>query len=200
MNITDVVIIVILLIGFGSGIARGFVRGLLGLVALVAGIMIASGNYERLADSALSFMPGDSGPEVLSFVAIFLVVVLMVGLLARIVSRALKQASLGWLDRLAGAVLGAVIAAVVLGVILLVAAMAGLEEQELLAESRMAPRVIGVTDIVVSLLPQDVRRKIDAHYGKLRSQWESVKRERALLVVAPGDPFAEPDRPRRALT
>ena len=66
MNITDVVIIVILLIGLGSGFARGFVRGLLGLVALVAGIMIAAGNYERLADSVLSFIPGDSGPEILS--------------------------------------------------------------------------------------------------------------------------------------
>jgi membrane protein required for colicin V production len=199
MNVTDVVIIVVLLIGLGSGLARGFVRGLLGLVALVAGIMIASGNYERLADAAFSFVPGDSGPEILGFVVIFLVVVLLVGLLARIISKALRHASLGWLDRLAGAVLGGVIAAVVLGVILLIAAMAGLEEQKLLTESRMAPRVIGVTDIVVSMLPKDVRRKIDSYYGKLRSQWETAKKERALLVFHPEPLSGEPDWPPQTL-
>ena len=185
MNVTDVVIIVILLIGFFSGIGRGFVRGLLGLVALVVGIMIASGNYQRLADSVLSFMPGDKGPEILSFVVIFLVVVLLVGLLGRIVSRALRHVSLGWLDHLAGAILGVVVASVIVSVLLLVAAMAGLEGQKLLVESRMAPRVIGVTDVVVSVLPADVRERIEEHYGKLRLQWQTVRQERARLVEAP---------------
>jgi membrane protein required for colicin V production len=182
MNVTDVVIIVVLLIGFFSGIGRGFVRGIFGLVALVVGLMIASGNYQRLADAALRFMPGENGPEILGFVVIFLVVVLLVGLIGRIISRALRHVSLGWLDRLAGAVLGLVVASVILSVILLLAAMAGLEDQKLLAESRMAPKVIGVTDVVVSILPQDVRVRIQDHYGKLRAKWESVEQERATLV------------------
>lgn len=200
MNITDIVIIVVLLIGFFSGIGRGFVRGLMGLVALIVGIMIASGNYQRLADSVLSFMPGEHGAEILSFLLIFLVVVLLVGLIGRIVSRALKQASLGWLDRLAGAILGVVIASVVLSVILLIASMAGLEDQKLLVESRMAPRVIGVTDVVVSILPRDVRLRIDEHYGRLRSQWEAMRKERARLVEEPSfRPGDEPGMPFEAV-
>jgi membrane protein required for colicin V production len=195
MNVTDVVIIVVLLIGFFSGIGRGFVRGILGLAALVVGIMIASGNYQRLADTALSFMPGENGPEILSFVVIFLVVVLLVGLVGRIISRALREASLGWLDRLAGAILGIVVASVVLSVILLLAAMAGLEDQKLLAESRMAPRVIGVTDVVVSILPEDARMRIEEHYGKLRAKWEAAKEERATLVEATALWHQEPERP-----
>lgn len=198
MNVTDVVIIVILLIGLFSGIGRGFVRGLLGLVALVVGIMIASGNYQRLADSVLSFMPGDNTAEILSFALIFLIVILLVGLIGGIVSRALKRASLGWLDRLAGAILGVIIASVFVGVILLVAAMAGLQDQKLVAESRMAPRVIGVTDVVVSLLPGDIRAKIEEHYGKLRSKWEAVEQTRARVVGAPDD--RQGDGGRRSLT
>lgn len=184
MNVTDVVIIVVLLIGFFSGIGRGFIRGILGLVALVVGIMIASGNYQRLADTALTFIPGENWPEILSFVVIFLVVVLLVGLVGRIISRALRSASLGWLDRLAGAILGLIVASVVLSVLLLLAAMAGLEDQKLLAESRMAPRVIGVTDVVVSILPEDARMRIEAQYGKLKAKWESAEEERATLVEA----------------
>jgi membrane protein required for colicin V production len=182
MNVTDIVIIVVLLIGFFSGIGRGFVRGILGLVALVVGIMIASGNYQRLSGVAFTFVPGENGPEILSFILIFLVVVLLVGLAGRLISRALRHASLGWLDRLAGAILGIVVASVILSVILLLAAMAGLEEQKLLAESRMAPRVIGVTDVVVSILPEDARARIEEHYSKLRAQWDAVRQERARLV------------------
>jgi len=200
MNVTDVVIIVVLLIGFFSGIGRGFVRGILGLIALVVGILIASGNYQRLADSVLSFMPGKNGPEILGFVVIFLVVVLLVGLVGRIISRALKQVSLGWLDRLAGAILGIVVASVILSVILLVAAMADLEDQKLLVESRMAPRVIGVTDVVVSILPADARERIEEHYSKLRAKWEAGREERARLVeaTAPRSPAPE-RRPARAV-
>jgi membrane protein required for colicin V production len=194
MNVADVVIIVVLLIGLFSGIGRGFVRGLMGLVALVVGIMIASGNYQRLADSVLSFVPGERWPEILSFVVIFLVVVLLVGLIGRIISKALRKASLGWLDRLAGAILGVVVASVILGVILLLAAMGGLEDQRILVESRMAPRVIGVTDVAVSLLPADAREKIEEHYGKLRSRWEAARQERARLVGQPAHPPEKEDR------
>jgi len=57
MNAADLVIWVILLIGFCSGLVRGFVRGLLGLVGLFLGIMLAAGHYERLATDVFSFIP-----------------------------------------------------------------------------------------------------------------------------------------------
>jgi len=123
-----------------------------------------------------------------AFVVIFLVVVLLVGLIGRIISRALRHVSLGWLDRLAGAILGLVVASVILSVILLLAAMAGLEDQKLLAESRMAPKVIGVTVStssapMVSSMPEP---GMDWHFAEavsMPSLWQTYSGHCLLLRV-----------------
>ena len=191
MNLADLVILIILLIGFTAGLARGFVRGLMGLIGLVLGIMLAAGNYERLAELVPSFIPGERGAEIVSFVVIFLVVVFLVAIVARIFARGLRSAALGWLDRLVGAALGIVMSATVAGVFLLIAVMAGFEEEKLLVESAMAPRVLRVTDVVVSVLPAEARKSIEEYYGKLRTQWESARekqtQEEDEVVQAPGE-------------
>ena len=175
MNLADLVILIILLIGFTAGLARGFVRGLLGMAGLVLGILLAAGNYERLAALAPSFIPGERGAEILSFIVIFLVVIVLVGIVARIIAKALRLAALGWLDRLMGAALGIAMAAVVAGVFILLAVMAGFEEEKLLVESRTAPRVLRVTDVVVSVLPSEARKGIEEYYAKLREQWDAAR-------------------------
>jgi membrane protein required for colicin V production len=186
MNAVDIVIGIILVIGIGSGVARGFVRGLLGLVGLVLGITLAIAYYDWLASSALSFLPGEHVPEVLSFILIFVVVVLVIGAIAGIVSRALRLASLGWIDRLAGAILGLVTASIFASALLFLAVVGGMGQERVLGESKLAPKVVGVTDGVVLLLPADVREKIDRAYGALRMEWRRTRTgaPAALLVEA----------------
>lgn len=193
MNIADLLIVVVLLIGFFSGLVRGFVRGLLGLVGLFLGIMLAAGQHARLA-GYLSFIPGDRAPEIVSFIAIFLVVIILIAVIARIVAKALKLATLGWLDRLLGGVLGAGIASVVVGVLILLAVMAGLQESKMLVESRMAPRVLRVTDLIVNVLPQDARTVVEEHYGKLRAEWEKSRERIDNLVEIPIEESVNRDR------
>ncbi len=178
MNVADVAIWILLVIGFVSGLARGFVRGLMSLVGLFLGIVVAAGNCRRLADPLLSSVPGDRAPEIVAFVIIFVVVALLVGVVARIISKALKLAALGWLDRLAGAALGIIMASMVAGILLLLAVMGGLEGKRAFAESEMAPRVIGLTDVAVSLLPEEARDRIEDHYARLRKEWERAKLKR----------------------
>jgi len=172
MNFADVAIAIILIIGLFSGLAKGFVRGLFGLVALVLGIMIAAGTYERVSTGVLAFIPGDRAPEVLSFVLIFLVVVLAIGLLGRIISKALKLAALGWLDRLLGGLLGVGMASIVVGLLLLVAVMAGFQDQKMLKESRLAPSVLRLTDVIVTFVPEDARERFEKSYDDLRDGWD----------------------------
>ncbi len=182
MNVADLVIIVLVVIGFFSGLVRGFVRGLLGLVGLFLGIMLAAGYHEWLAGGYLSFVPGQSAPEIISFVIIFLAVVIVVSIIAHIVAKALRLATLGWLDRLLGGVLGAGIATVVVGVVLLLAVMGGLQDRKALVESSMAPRVLGVTDVVVSVLPPEARAKVEEQYGKLRGEWDKARQRKENVV------------------
>lgn len=178
MNWVDIIIIVILAIGLGKGLANGFVRGLFGLAALVLGIMIAAANYEQVAEILFSKLEvGAQGQAILGFLLVFVIVLILVSVVGRILSKALKLASLGWLDRLAGGLLGVVMACMFTSVLLLLVVMAGFQTNTGVARSTVAPTVIRVMDTVVAFAPDKVRNTIDEHYVKLRLEWEKARRE-----------------------
>lgn len=194
MNWVDVVIVAILFIGLVKGLANGFVRGLFGLVALVLGIMLAAANYQQVAELALTRLPlGEEGQAIIAFLLVFVVVLILVGVVGRIISNALKLASLGWLDRLAGGVLGVFMSCLFVAVVLLVVVMAGFHTNGGVRRSQVAPVVISVMDGVVALAPEDVREKIEGQYVKLRLEWEKARKEvpeesggETVAVLGPG--------------
>ncbi|MFH1690560.1 MAG: CvpA family protein [Candidatus Eisenbacteria bacterium] len=178
MNWVDIIIVIVLAIGLGKGLANGFVRGLFGLAALVLGIMIAAANYEQVTELLFSRLEvGAQGQAILGFLLVFVIVLILVSVVGRILSKALKLASLGWLDRLAGGMLGVVMACVFTGVLLLLVVMAGLQSNTGVARSTVAPTVISVMDTVVAFAPDAVREMIEEHYVKLRLEWERARRE-----------------------
>ena len=210
MNWVDIIIAFILVVGLARGFANGFVRGLFGLAALVLGILIAAGNYEQVAEAVTSLIPvGEVLQSILAFLIIFAIVMLLVSIVGRLISKALKLASLGWLDRLAGGVLGLFISCLFIAVLLIVVVMAGFEENSGVAGSTLAPSVVSVVDAVVVYAPEPAREVIDKHYAKLRVEWEKAKLERAKEeekesegegeTMAALDPAQRPRRQRAAL-
>jgi membrane protein required for colicin V production len=191
MNVVDIVIGVILLIGLVSGLARGFTRTLFGLAALVLGIVAAGRAFAYVAKNVLFFLPGERVSEVAGFVLIFLIVFFAIVLIGRLIAKALKLALLGGLDRLAGGLLGLIMASVWTGVFLLLAVMGGFHEGRALVSSKLAPQVFGITDAIVTVIPEDVRSSFDENYKRLRDDWEKAKvRKRtrlALMEAAPGN-------------
>lgn len=182
MNWVDIIILIVLAIGLVKGLANGFVRGLFGLAALVLGIMIAAAHYEQVTEVLFSRLEvGAQGQAILGFLLVFVIVLILVSVVGRILSKALKLASLGWLDRLAGGILGVVMACVFTGVLLLLVVMAGFQSNTGVARSTVAPTVISVMDTVVAFAPEGVREMIEEHYVKLRLEWEKSRRE------APGE-------------
>jgi len=177
MNWVDIIILVILAIGLGKGLANGFVRGLFGLAAIALGIMVAAANYEQVTEVLFSRLQvGEQVQAILGFLLVFVIVLILVTVVGRIIAKALKLASLGWMDRLAGGILGLVMACLFTGVLLLLVVMAGFETNTGVARSTVAPMVIGVMDTVVAFAPDVVREKIDEHYVKLRLEWERARR------------------------
>jgi len=178
MNWVDVIILIILAIGLFKGLANGFVRGLFGLAAVVLGIMFAAGNYEQVQDLLLSKLQIEpQWQAILSFMVIFAVTMLLVNVVGRIISRAMKLAALGWMDRLAGGLLGLVMACLFVGVVLLLLVMGGLHTMTGVTRSAVAPTVIKVVDTVVRYAPDAARETIEGHYVKLRLEWEKAKQE-----------------------
>jgi membrane protein required for colicin V production len=178
MNWVDIVIVIILAIGLGKGLSNGFVRGLFGLAALVLGIVVAAGNYAQVAEVLFSRLQiGEQGQAILGFLLVFVIVMILVTVVGRIIAKALKLASLGWMDRLAGGLLGIVMACLFVGVVLLIVVMAGFHTNTAVARSVVSPSVISVMDTVVSYAPDVAREMIEGNYVKLRIEWEKARRE-----------------------
>jgi membrane protein required for colicin V production len=187
MNATDVIIGVILILGLISGIARGFVRGLFGLAGLVLGVMIAAGNYEHAARTVLAFVPDERLRTVVAFVAILLIVLVLFSLLGKLLSKAVHLAELGWMDRLAGAVLGLLTASILSGMLLMLAVVGGIHGERFLVDSVLAPKVLAVTDAVVSIFPGAAQHRIDQVRDELRREWNR-QRGRGTSIIVEGDP------------
>jgi membrane protein required for colicin V production len=178
MNWVDAVIVIVLIVGLIKGLANGFVRGLFGLAALVLGIALAAGNYAKVREALLFRLPmGEPGQNILSFLLVFVIIMLLVSILGNIISRALKLAALGWIDRLAGGVLGVFMSCLFVGVLLMVAVMAGFHENDAVARSVVAPAVVSVMDTAVVFAPEEARYRIEEQYLKLRIEWERARLE-----------------------
>ncbi len=183
MNATDVIIGVILISGIISGIARGFVRGLFGLAGLVLGVMIAAGNYEHAARTVLAFMPDERLRTILAFIAILLIVLVLFSLLGRLLSKAVHLAELGWMDRLAGAVLGLLTASILSGMLLMMVVIGGVHGERFLVDSVLAPKVLAVTDAVVCIFPGVAQDRIERARDELRREWNRERGRGSSVLV-----------------
>ena len=184
MNVVDIAIGVILIVGLLWGLSRGFIRMLFGLAALVLGIIAAGRMFAFVAEKVLFFLPGERVSEVAGFAVVFLIVFLAIVLTARLIGKALKLAALGWLDRLAGGLLGFIMASLWVGAFLLLAVIGGFHQGRVLASSKLAPQVFGVTDAIVMMIPEDVWSDFDEDYERLRKEWGEAKVRKSTVLVA----------------
>ena len=116
MNKIDIILLVIL----GFGLIRGFMRGLIiemaSLLAIVVGIYGAIHFSFFTARLLGELMPSSQQTiEVVAFGLTLIVLMLAVMFLAKVLTKMLKAAELGFLNRLAGALFGALKAAVIVG-------------------------------------------------------------------------------------
>ena len=116
MNKIDILLLVIL----GFGLVRGFMRGLIiemaSLLAIVVGIYGAIHFSFFTARLLGELMPSSQQTiEVVAFGITLIVLMLAVMFLAKVLTKMLKAAELGFLNRLAGALFGALKAAVIVG-------------------------------------------------------------------------------------
>ena len=116
MNKIDIILLVIL----GFGLVRGFMRGLIiemaSLLAIVVGIYGATHFSFFTARLLGELMPSSQQTiEVVAFGLTLIVLMLAVMFLAKVLTKMLKAAELGFLNRLAGALFGVLKAAVIVG-------------------------------------------------------------------------------------
>lgn len=107
MGFLDIVLCILLVFGLISGIRNGFFVELASLVSLLLGIFVAI-KFSYLMKTYLENhgFAGNKWIEVIAFALTFLVVIIAVSLLAKFFTKIADFTSLGWLNKLLGAVFG----------------------------------------------------------------------------------------------
>lgn len=150
MNWLDIVIIVALIIPIFVGLMLGFVKTVLSLAGIIVGVILASNFYRELA-GVLTFVSNQNIANIVAFI-IILVGVILLAILAAILLRAILRAmTLGWVDRVGGAILGFVTGAILISAIL--ASIVKFFGQGLVTESLLAGVLLDKFPIILGLLP-----------------------------------------------
>ena len=171
MNALDIGLVVLFAIGAGIGLARGFVRILIGILSLVVAFYLASRYQDQIAAVMTARHVSETPARIGAYVLVFVATMIAGGLVAWVVGKILKLAMLSFPDRLAGGALGIVAAMLAAAFLVhpLVASSAG--GSRLLATSKIAPYVSVVADLGNAVAPDAVAERYESGIESLRKIW-----------------------------
>jgi membrane protein required for colicin V production len=166
MNWVDIVFVIILVGTTIHGIVRGFVRQVIGLAAVILGLILASLYYEGMAEIIQKLVRDKLVSNFLGFLVIFIAVVVAGALLGVLITKAMVG-PLALANRALGGLFGLVQAVLICGVLAFALAAFGVARLSL-EGSRLAPFCLGVTRAAVNLVPQDLKDKFNRSYQEIR--------------------------------
>ncbi len=160
-----------------AGFRRGIIRVLFSLAGLVAGILLGSWNYVRLAASLRRFISSDAAAQIIAFLAILFVVMLVFTLAGTLTRRTVAAVGLGMLDRLLGAAFGLVRGGL-LGVAFLMAISAFLPDVPWLRKSELTPYFLAGSHAVSFVIPGRLQQEMAEGATHLLQQSPQLLRPR----------------------
>lgn len=144
MVFLDWVILFVLFLGLLCGFIKGVIKQAFGLGGLILGLVLGSLLYRPFAGLLLNvFSMSYDVAKIVAFVIILLIVPLVCGLLGNILSKLFHAASLGFIDRLLGAVFGVFKVLIIMGLVIKIMDMTGISDSIMNKEETRKSRYYG---------------------------------------------------------
>ncbi|MBB5343070.1 CvpA family protein [Tunturibacter empetritectus] len=159
MNLFDWFLIAILAYSTIMALLRGIIRELFSLGGLIAGILIASWNYNRLAMYLQRLIATPSIAEMVSFLLLVIGVMVLSALLGRALNRTAHAIGLGFFDRVLGAVFGFA-RGCLFGVAILMAIAAFSPNSTWIKNSQLSSYFLAGAHAVSFVVPHDLQQRI----------------------------------------
>ncbi|WP_353063104.1 CvpA family protein [Tunturibacter psychrotolerans] len=159
MKLFDCLLIAILAYSTIVAFMRGIILELFSLGGLIAGILIASWNYGRLAAYLEHFITTPATAEILSFLLLVIGVMVLSALLGKALNRTAHAIGLGFFDRILGAVFGFG-RGCLLGVAILMAIAAFIPHSTWIENSQLSSYFLAGAHAVSFVVPYDLQHKI----------------------------------------
>ena len=170
MNVLDIIIIATMIFFVVKGVLRGFIREVASLSGIILGIWLANEYHPYMTTYLKSHLPETAYLPLISFAAIFILILLLCNLFGWGLKQFFNKIFLGWLDRTLGAGL-AVLKGVILTYLVIVLLTFFLPARTpLMAESVLAPWIIVSYQAVVGLVSPD-------HYERWKERLVGKARE-----------------------
>jgi membrane protein required for colicin V production len=159
MNFFDCFLIAILAYSVIMAFLRGIILELFTLAGLIAGILVASWNYNHVAVYLQRFITSPGIAQIVAFFLIAILAMVLSTLLGKALNRTAHAIGLGFFDRLLGAVFGFARGCLFSTAILM--AIAAFQPHSTWAEnSRLSPYFLAGVHAVSFVVPHDLQQQI----------------------------------------
>jgi membrane protein required for colicin V production len=167
-NWLDIVLAVVVLSAVIVGLVKGFVRELIGLIVIIAGIVIASRVFGPVARFAGKFISDSTTAKFVGFLLVFLAVLIVGGVAAGFIAK-LTKGGLGFVNHVLGGLIGLVEGILVAGAVVF-AMLVFPVNKTAINGSNLAPFIYEVTKTVVQFIPRELK-------DQLRDAYENISKD-----------------------
>ena len=146
----DILLLILLAVGFISGLFSGAVKQVISLVAFVAGFLLACIYYQTLGDILTSVLNFPTFCKTVAFVLLWVIVPIVLGFAANIATKALKGLKLGLPNSLLGALVSVVKYVILISCVLNVMSALHILDEEKTRDSRLFEPTKGLLSMIFS--------------------------------------------------
>ena len=178
----DVLLLILLAVGFVSGLFSGAVKQVISLVAFAVGFAVACLYYEELGGMLDAYINQPTLCQVVAFVLLWVVVPIVAKLVARLITSGLNWLPvLGLVNRLLGGLLGLAKYALVLGAFIWFFSSANLLKEETMQKSKLAKPLKAVPEYIFNTLKNKTSQE-----NQETNAWSDSKRSVGELKLSRG--------------
>lgn len=177
LNWLDIVLALIVLCSAIAGLRAGFTRVVIGLAALVVGLLAGFWFYRLVGDQLQPWISTPAVANTVGFFLIFFGVALLGSIIAALLSKILRWVGLSWFNYLLGGVAGFARGALVVAVLVnILVAFAPTPVPNYLRNSRVLPYANGVASVLVEFAPHQLKDSFSHQMENLKQIWAAHER------------------------
>ncbi len=166
-NWLDWTLTIIVVASVAGAILKGFVRELIGLASLVAGVGVAVAGYRWAAAWFADLTPSTEIAQGAAFLALFVLVLILGAVVSFVAKKLVKAAGLQLFDRILGGLFGLMRGVGIIAVLLMVMMTFGIKT-ETVHQSVLAPYAANLARPLAGIMPQDFRTQFQGGLEKLK--------------------------------
>lgn len=162
INWVDLLLLVILGLTVLLGVLKGFVRQIIGICAVIVGLILAVNYYQVVSEFISRWVSSSTLSHFIAFIAVFIAALCLGGILSFLFSKVIKG-PLKFVNNALGGGLGLLKGLLICGVIVF-AMLVFPFKGDALEQSFLAPYCMRVTKAVFYLIPKDLKVKFNEAY------------------------------------